>query len=455
MPVITLPTDTRWGQLGAGLGALLGQVVQARRNNQIAQGVGAISQDPNIPDNQKLPEVLRQYGDQGANIYTQIIRSQVLQGQLQLQGSEEQKNRAQTGLYGAEAAAYPAKMQGALDKQTAETQLAQARIPLVQAQIGATGASERRNQATADLDTAKLQREQQQSAAQGGAGSESLDAALAPFNPTPDQVAQAKSIYRGAEIHTLGSGQLAATNWLSKQTTEKGTPPDIRKSAAEAAEAATSASRYLDTFEKNPSSGLFTGATIKAYAEGKGLSTGDADLLNKADAGLLQAADAMKQTGGGFGWEGRWKLARDVTATIADSPLRAIINMDQVSERRLADLNSYKLSQPANVTMRDVDASIKKWEAIKQRTAAYRTYTTQDGHTVVEHNGNVLDAKNFNTLLLANKVYVQSGPDTVTGAQIAKDAENRAMNPFARLQEIKDYYAKHPRSTPIPAREQQ
>jgi hypothetical protein len=249
---------------------------------------------------------------------------------------------------------------------------------------------------------------------------------------TDTEKAAARQIYNGVLV---GGGKpdaayKTAESYARAQSQASATPIALAKEASDAAVGATSAVRFMDTFEKAPQKiGLLSGATIKAWWEGKGGSSGDAELLQMYDAGLLQAADTARQ-GGGFWSQGRFALAKDTTATIADSPLRAIINMDQTADRRLAQLRSLKMSQPGR-PLKDVDDAIASWEQVKQRTATYQTYTTAKGGTVLLHGGNVLDPGSFKTLISADRAYkIKGSSDTVLGRDIALKAAERAMDPL-------------------------
>jgi hypothetical protein len=454
MPVIQLPTDRRWGDLGAGLGALIGQVVQARQDNQTATGVGQIMQDPNVSDDQKLPEVLRQYGDRGANIYTQIIRSQVLRGQLGLQQSEVAKNQAASGYYTAETTALPAKNQAAIDKENAQAAEAQAHIPQIQAQTEETQKNIPLKQDEDQLTTLKIEQKQRELDAQaanmaaqkaGAPPTTPIDPILDGLKLTPQQRQSAQQMYRGAEINKPGSGPDVALKWANEQSfKESGVQVDIRKQTEGAGAEAESAKAFMTSFDQDPNIGTLKGATVKKFLEDHGLPTGNANLINMADASLLQAADQAK-SGGGISGVWRLTLGKDVTPGIRETPLRAVLMSKQLLDRQIEQLEQGKVASQTIADKESFQRSIDKWRnEVAPLVDAYQVYPVNNNdRTIVAHNGDLLNAKTFTKDMDANKVYLKAGHTVLTGADIVNDAVSRKMDPVVRMAEMKQWYLKH------------
>jgi len=97
MPVIQLPKDTRYGDIGAGLGNLIGSAIQAYQANKTSEGVAQIMSDPSIAESDKQSQAYKKFGVQGGEIYKQFIASQVLGATIQEKKAEAAKNLAAVG----------------------------------------------------------------------------------------------------------------------------------------------------------------------------------------------------------------------------------------------------------------------------------------------------------------------------------------------------------------------
>lgn len=96
MPVIQLPRDTRWGELGAGIGTGLNALVEGYMTKQANEGVAQIMSDPSIADTDKQSRAYKQFGERGSDIYKQFVTTQVLGATLAQKKAETEKERAQT-----------------------------------------------------------------------------------------------------------------------------------------------------------------------------------------------------------------------------------------------------------------------------------------------------------------------------------------------------------------------
>lgn len=82
MPVINLPRDERWGDLGKGLGSLIENVSKGLLDKRASEGVAAIVSDPNISEADKPSRILKDFGDLGYKKYQEMIKAQVTQAQI-------------------------------------------------------------------------------------------------------------------------------------------------------------------------------------------------------------------------------------------------------------------------------------------------------------------------------------------------------------------------------------
>lgn len=439
MPVINLPRDERWGDLGKGLGGIIGGVLSAYSEHQTTSQVGEILQDPNIAENKKELEVLKKTGRKGLEIYDQLTKSQQMQATT--------KNLlAHVGLTNVQAALEGAKLPTADRRAEAETQTAEARPALVGAEtkstlatagqtealtapkvatelarpalLGAetaattatadktkattlpTAASESQSAALKAAESKKTDLESQilegrikalQNLQAGGNTSSSIDSLLAPFGLQEPQKAQWKTsleqTYKGAELKSPGSGDAAVAGQLrmlasTMQKTEAPKPltePEQRFSS-DSVQHATSAKRFIETFAKGGSSdiGFFSGANAKAFMEKWGIPTGDPALIDMWNAAQQQVASTATG-GGGFFAQGRVKLAHDVTAGITETPLHALLATDQVADRQIAALEG-RLSgfEGTAVVTKPIQKALEEWRQVKAITGTFKSDVIPD-----------------------------------------------------------------------------
>ena len=78
MPVINLPRDTRWSELGTALGGALEKVVGAYTQKQQNEEIARIMASPEIAEADKPKEIIKKYG---LDVYGNFVKTQVLQSQ--------------------------------------------------------------------------------------------------------------------------------------------------------------------------------------------------------------------------------------------------------------------------------------------------------------------------------------------------------------------------------------
>lgn len=425
MPVIQLPTDTRWSQLGTGLGTLLGEVVQARQQNRVAQGVGQIMQDPNLEDGQKAAEVLKQYGAPGWNVFTQAIANQVRLGQLGVQSAEVKQKTAQAGLEAAQTNQLEPKTRAQIDKDAAEAQAARARAALAPGENQLNfyrGQKEQAEAAKAAIETKRLQ-DANAGVQAGAAPPPAIQTALKPYEAVlpADQLASAATQGQQSELVKPGTGAKTAGEAADRLLKAFQGSADTEKLNGNLAEAATSSLAFVDAFEKAPNTGTFKGVTVQAWLERHGVATGHPEILAQAESDILQASTLATQ-GGGFFSIGRFKLAQDMVPSLRNSPLANVIKLDQLTDRAIADLQARQDTEPRSRVA--LQKTIDKWQKVKDWTSSYQSYQTAGARTAMIHNGDQIDSGNFKVLIKGTQTYKLQGGQTLTGAQIIHDALN-------------------------------
>lgn len=100
MVVLYVPQDTRWGDLGKGLGQMLGAVAGNVWDQHVTSDIAKMQQDPMFKDdpNGLLQAVSSKYGPGGIKSLNTLNDSKVKIAQLNLTGQETDLDKARTGL---------------------------------------------------------------------------------------------------------------------------------------------------------------------------------------------------------------------------------------------------------------------------------------------------------------------------------------------------------------------
>lgn len=442
MPVIQLPKDDRWGQLGAGLGNLAGSVIQGIQDKQTSAGVAQVMQDDTISAADKPSRILKDFGDKGYEYYKKLIQTQVFEshvkenlaraGLLSIQqkvaeqtlplaerkeraGIEhvEQQTAASKELTPAEVALKGASA-GHLNAETATSKA------LLPGAAGAQGAltSERRQSAGKTALESQLLQNQLNTREAFGAVDNTFETQLKPFGLTEDQKAGARQEYNAGESAKPGAGYTRMIDYAVKMQTQnqkradiKPAPVDERKTASSDIAHATSAMRFVDEFANKGGAeriGMFKGAPAIALLEKWGVATGDSQIISMINSSKQQV-QSMATSGGGFFAQGRVKLAQDVTPAVTETPLHAIITMDEVADRKLAELKT-NLSgfEGTQTNTKPFEKAIAEWEKVKAITGTLQSDIVPDprypndprsGRTVMFFRGNQIDPKSFKPLV--------------------------------------------------------
>lgn len=477
LPVINLPQDTRMGDVGKGLGQLVGALVGGYAEHQMQQGVGSLLQDPNIAP-AKLPgEVFKQFGNKGIETLAKLnalqeqqatitqklagagleaVQTRIKEAQLPVAGQEAAAKARLTELQGWTEAARPGLI-GAEAAQAAAsaartTALTGPEVAKTQATTGLAENESRKTGTEADILGERLGRMRGAAASDTG-----LDTQLAPFKLTPEETAAAKMTYQGAELKTPGSGDAAMSAYVrnlvtsrEKREAPKPTPEAEQKFSSDSVQHATSAMRFMDTFKKGGAQdiGFFSGANAKAFMERWGIPTGDPAVVDMWNAAQQQVASAATQ-GGGFFAQGRVKMAHDVTAGITETPLHALLATDQVADRMINALEG-RLSGFAGTSTvtKPLEAALAKWKEVKTITGSFKSDVTQDGKkTIAYFEGKQIDPKTFKTLLDPEKTYDLGSRRKATGAAIVQKLQEQQaatgqpqVDPYTALQHYRTQF---------------
>lgn len=462
MPVIQLPKDDRWGQLGAGLGNVIGSALTAYQDKQTAAGVAEIMQDPNVPDSNKPAKILKDFGDRGYEHYKKLIQTQVFQKQMDHITSQIGRETVLNKLDEARLPFAAKKEQVGIEHTAQQTAASQALTPaevalkgasaenlgaetatkqaLLPGAAGAQGAltDERRQSAGKTALESQVIQNQLDTRRALGAVDNTFETQLKPFGLTEDQKAGARQEYNAGESAKPGGGYTRMIDYAVKMQTQnqkhaeiKPAPVDERKTASSDIAHATSAMRFVDEFANKGGAeriGMFKGAPAIALLEKWGVATGDSQIISMINSSKQQV-QSMATSGGGFFAQGRVKLAQDVTPAVTETPLHAIITMDEVADRKLAELKT-NLSgfEGTQINTKPFEKAIAEWEKVKAITGTLQSDIVPDarylndprsGRTVMFFMGNQIDPKSFKPLVKNDaSLYTISGGRKIPGTML-------------------------------------
>lgn len=531
MPVINLPRDERFGDLGKGLGGLIGAIAQNAQMQQTQTAVADIMQDQTIPEPAKYAKILKEHGTLGQELYTKAVQNQLAQAKIKdtlsevglrtVQTAAQQAKlekefplqleqiKANTANVSSEATARNTLLPGQVTQQAAqtaqttatagnlasETSERNALLPgkveqqpvqraLTGAQAGnvASETTERQALLPGKVEAQPIQREltRAQTEAQqveAGLGAAKLPKVQVEGELARIQLEQMKGILTEAGGNTrldnlsdkLGLSpqqkELAKAAWMAeKDITKKdeafmkevvklpASPEPVRKETSGDSEAAVSSKKFLEVFRAGGAEkigsieGILKGdipANVKAWMEKHGLSTGDPEFVSMLNSSLQQVA-SNATSGGGFYAQGRVELAKETTATISQTPLHALIALDEVADRKLAKLQNLKLGASPSENTKNIDDAIKHYQDVKSITGTLNSYVTGKGtsaeRSVVLFDGNQVDAKTFKKLIEGPKTYEFKGGAHMTGTALIEEARKRGVAPDVFQEQLKRYY---------------
>lgn len=402
MPVINLPRDDRWGQIGQGLGKLIGEVAQGAREAQVSQGVAQIMQDPEIKPKDRAWRVMKDFGELGYKKYQDMIKSQVLQTEMDktfaeigkitvdkklkeqqlpleqrrilagIEGIEQDTTASKAllpgrvGLQGAQIENTQASAAQTREQTATEVQMRDPRVAALAGDVGlkreSIDAKRYENAATRQAlgeqgvavpptvgrsaEVAEVQPQITPQATPEGTSS-MIEQQLKSFGLTPDETRQAAAMYRANERKKRGTGLDAALDFAkgrveAREKREKPTP--LPEGSAKVARSAAEYGAVLEDFAKElvgapEKVGLLSGAGIKARAERLGLPIGDTATLNMLER-QKQLVGAQAKQGAVFMSGQTIRLARDVTPNVDRSPLSNWLAIDAVADAQIATLQN-------------------------------------------------------------------------------------------------------------------
>jgi hypothetical protein len=264
---------------------------------------------------------------------------------------------------------------------------------------------------------------------------------------------------------TAPQKELARTAWMAEKDPLKkdeafmkevarlpASPEPVRKETSGDSEAAISSKKFLENFRTGGAEklgsieGVLKGdipANVKAWMEKHGLSTGDPEFVSMLNSSLQQVASAAT-SGGGFFAAGRVDLAKDTTATISQTPLHALIALDETADRKLAKLQNLKMGASPSENTRNIDDAIKHYQDVKAITGSLNSYVVGKGtgseRSVVLFDGNQVDPKTFKKIVEGPKTYEFKGGAHMTGTALIEEARKRNVAPDVFQDQLKRYY---------------
>lgn len=480
MPVIQLPRDDRWGEIGRSLGGAATSLVQAWQDKQVSEGVAQVMQDPAVSELERPSAILKKFGQPGLIKYGDMLKTQQQSAQIKhllaeskLTDLTTQAKEAQQPYVGPQAAATVASTEAGTREKTAtaaekelltpgaaraqaattalteeNTRVAQERVPLVAAEAQKTDTE-------AQILATQLKQYKQQLAAPGGysALDDTLDRMGIPKDDPTREIA--KQAYLGERDPTKASEKFigvvekynsARTSANIRASEPKQTPEPQIKFSTMAIEKATSAKRFMDNFKKGGAEelGLTKGGAIKVMGERLGLSSGDQTVVDMWNAAMQQVSSEATGSGGFFAM-GRVTLAKQTTPGINETPLHALLAADQVADRMIAALEVQKAGLAPSQSSKPIDLALDKWRGVKQDTSSLSSYVVQkpgqQPRNVVLFDGNQVDIKSFKKIFVGGpKEYDVGRGQHVTGAKVLANAQEANMIPDEFLAATKAYY---------------
>lgn len=482
MPVVNLQRDTRFGDLGAGLGAIGAQLYQQQQQQEAAKGTADIWNDPNAGDaNVKLSKITKQYGWLGVAYAHQLQLGQIKQQQLAESKAREQEILAGVGLNtirekilaaqyptaGAKAEAEVEQMRTGTAHTAAETNALNTLLPgkvtaqgqenelnagLMAPKIEAAGSEAATKTAESQLITTQvgnvLNRLNKGANLADATGAGSLDDMMSKMNLPEDVKARARAEAQANSLNFKdpNAGAKAALKVINEYgnartraditaNAPKQTPQPQIQAASNASSAAFSAKQFMDAFDKGgyKEVGIFTGGPFKAFLEKYGVATGDTNVIRMHNAQEQAVADFAKNHGG-FGGSWLVKLGKDVTPGINESPMRSIVAMGEEVGKLKQSLETQRSGLAPNQSTKPLDTAIKQLDEVYQWTHSLQSYVTKDtngqDHTVAFFNNKQVNPRTFEPLVDGAKTYKGPNGATVSGSDAMAAGRKAGVDPY-------------------------
>src|SRR5215469_1161892 len=475
MAVIYLPPDTRWSDVGKGLGSLLGNVVQQQYLNKVASGVAEIRNDPGLSNNvgAQMTQIAQRFGQPGLKLWGEQLANEAKVAQIGLYGGEAAKTEQQTRQLSLEnrvkeqtlptqeqmPAAQLAHLQGQTAALGASTALEQERLPGVIAQSKMEAQKEARGYGTTVAKVAEQElpkkvaetETEQEKADILKAQIDNLQNMFKPVNPAeangptmldntltangikdPQDVAAAKQSLI-TDPTGKGFNKFIQDFRANQRRLEKPEllPPDMRRIMDSAA---SMSDNFLPFMEPNSGAeGIVGGA--KAFFAKKGLDI-DPKIILAATAGEQSMAHFV-ETGTGLGGSWRIGLGKDVTPQPGHTPIYNVLVVGQIAQNVISRLQNIKAQIENKPSMRGEipaidrqltiyqkfidDANTMKWsydQVDKQGHGSGKIHYYYRGQEVDRDLNPVPAAQS--TLLDPSKIYRMTNGNTASGDAINK-----------------------------------
>lgn len=469
MAVIYADPNTRWSSLGTALGNVIGDVAGVYAAKQLNAGVAAITQDPSVPADQKYTTIMSKYGQAGANLYLNTLKSQLVQQQISSAGTAQELTKAQITNTNANLPSIMAEgkiksAEAGIADPLAQADLAvkQLQAPFVQSQTGEANARAQLTQAEVPETQARTQLEQaavtlaQQKAKM--ASSMQANGSIDDYvkNELPDATQEEiMRVRRGMALDPDDPFKGAQTQ-LDKIQGERKTletqanaariraaepkPLDTerQKIATTSAALGSSTEDFVNSLEKDPQTGLLTGAPLEAWWAAKGGDSQNTNLLTMYEQQKQMIAEAAKGQSQFLSAQGI-HLAGSIVPSLSHTPIPNLVAVHSMAVRQLAMIDSNLKGASSNEQRQPLEDEKTRWTKIAERTDLTNSYTTADGNSVLIKGRDQVDATTLKPVFQSDKSY-KFGSTTFSGAQILDYARQVKQSPQAVEAALKAKY---------------
>ena len=445
-----VPQDTRFGDLGQGIGTLLGGVIAAKKKQQVSEGVSQILADPTLDPDAKQNAIMRKYGQEGLDALQEVRKSQLVSKQIEAASSEIEERRAETMAAQARTAESNAKLpyvskqaQADLDKDTAETQAAKSTTARNN-MMAPIEAGEAKARTTLYDSEAKKNQSEADKLAQSVADSR-LGPAGKPNNITQEDWNSYKRSTQVAIQQAIQSGHPDKVPELIVQGTKQsdlvGTEP-LPQPVQQQVEGAAGIAQAMDGIAGAMKQGNITrGPTSMAeqWLVKKGISPGSPE-FNEFKAETDRLVSEMSK-GQGFFSKARVDFAHEITPNVVKSPLYNAVEMLAVlKSQKTMLMKSKELNEGTKYSTKAIDSTIADIDnQIENLKPKYDKYGNE------YFQGNIVNPKTFDIQMKGvdgvepDGTY-NFGKNSISGADIYQMAKEKKTQPAVILDALTKKY---------------
>lgn len=455
MPTLNLPKDTRWGDLGAGLGGLVSAAATAYVDKAIGQDVATIQADNEQFPTQdaKLRAIAQKYGNKGIQSLVDQLKVNAATAQIGLDTAQTAGVKARTEGTQLDTAIKGQRAPAELAKIKAETAADEARTGLTRAETDFTAGPKTaltaaqtthtgEESAKTDVETRILRDQQNMIARLGQAGNIEADLKAQGIED-PRDIAAAKT--------ELAAGGLKAYNTFvqaklrNREQVEKPQmlPTDIRKAVTTAEGQVPNLQPFLEPPSPGVPSGF--GAGIAAWLNKVGLGN-DPELMQRYTHSELSMARFAE---GGTGLSGGWRvgLGKQITPQVEHTPVYNVLQVGAIVKGEIAQMQS-QLEQAKAVKGMDtkpIEHAIEKYQdMLDTSNSLWWTKPPPNGELPkFYYKGNEVDYKTLqvirpNAEMPAAQVYRDKAGGTFTGEKVNKLSRKAGVDPQQALQMMQE-----------------